>query len=306
MQEKGRIVAKTIAIAGLSAIPVSIVAEYSSYDQLQRVRACVYQNSDSVPLITYSNSMDCGDVQRGRAFRLDCAHDESAMLQDIAQPCELKLDVFREDFRMFKQEGRTCSLASSAAILSDMSLRYGGAAIDPYVLSDIVESQSLIAGNIYDELESVDQMNIQSEQLSALRGRVPFNPNVLFEMQSLSQGDFPLEPFQFYSFITSIMEDPDGYVLLSSRVTANKKADFPNHAVVVVGTGRDAMTGEPYILVAEPNAGLFVNSPNFSAVQEEWVPINPGGFTTAIRLTQKSMELMFELTVLKSIPIDSK
>lgn len=297
MPEKSRYIATIITALGLSSATGYLNAEFSP---LSRISHCIEQDIMNVPIITYSSEIACDDIHRGRKLRLDRNYSGSLCLSHIATPVGIDPEIFRKDFLMFKQIGPTCSLTGLAAILSDISMRYGGAAIDPYVLSDIVDSGPFVLSTLSDELQAADDLNIQALQLNKLDGAVPFNSHVRFEMMGIDMSQVPPDRFQLQELIKSILTDPDAYIMLSSRVSNTENEAKAFHAVVVVGTGIDPLAKEPYILVAEPNGGEFLGDKNFSAVQEDWEPILPGKFTTVIRLNNTTMNLFRELTVIKS------
>jgi len=297
MPEKSRYLATLITAFGLSSATGYLNAEFSS---LSRISACIEQDLMNVPIITYNSDHACDDIHRGRKLRLDRNYSGSLCLSHIASPDGIDPEIFRKDFLMFKQIGPTCSLTGLAAILSDISLRYGGAAIDPYVLSDIVDSGPFMLSTLSDELQDVDDLNIQALQLNKLDGAVPFNTHVRFEMMGIDMSQVPPDRFQLKELIGSILADPDAYIMLSSLVSYTKNEKKAYHAVVVVGSGIDTLTKEPYLLVAEPNGGQFLGDKNFSAVQQDWEPVLPGKFTTVIRLNDTTMDLFREITVIKS------
>lgn len=299
MSESSNSLAVIVAALGLTISGKYIDAIDASNHQLSRVTACVQEDDRMVPLMTYNPDANCDDVRRGRTQRLD--EDSKIVLKRIINPHALGAEVFRNGFLMFMQEGRTCTLASAAAILSDISLRNGGPAIDPFVLTDIVESKKLLSHKIGQEVSSDDDLNIQTHELSQLEGKVPFNEAVTFQMKSIDEGTLFENSNDLYSFIVETLQNPQSYVILTSRVI-NAKVKIPNHDVVVVGAGKNQETGIPYLLVAEPNGALFKGESSFDAVYDDWEPVIPGRFTTIIPLNSKTMELMRRLTIITAIP----
>lgn len=298
MAEKGRFAA---TLSTLSFSAGFLIAQHRLQDEM-KLRACVQEDGSCIPIVTYSDLAACKDIKRGHTFRLDPDKAVSGELQRIGSADGLCPDIFHDNFRMFKQIGGTCSLASTAAILSDLSLRNGGAAIDPYVLSDLIATRKThFADALSEQLESTDTINIQPGELEHLDGEVPFNPNIGFTIEVLEQADILSDPVRLQHYVRDILRNPSAYILLDIRVSSDPEALYPNHSVVVVGVGRDAHTRESYLLVADPTGGNFAGSENFEDIQEDWYPLNAGAFTTFISLNSRSIASIKMLRVIRGV-----
>lgn len=266
------------------------------------LRACIAQDGSCIPIVTYGDGPSCNHIARGRNERANPANAVSAIPQKVALPANFDPSIFRDEFRMYQQIGGTCSLACTSAILSDISMKHGGAAIDPYVVSDLIAAISSEYSNGLDKpIDDIDKLNIQPGDLAYLNGEVPFNENVRFKIGSLTGSDIPQDPHFLFDVISQTLQDSGSYIILSSKVNNDVHSKSAHHAVVVIGAGTFKATGNPYIIVAEPNGATFSGSKTFGAIQKDWFPIKPGGFTTIIALNSRSIGLFNALTFIQAI-----
>lgn len=247
------------------------------------------------PMLSYASDCRGNTMQRGIEFRRDECSDSIVPPTPELVLIPGTLNDHSQDAThiMFHQQGNTCYLTCVAAAMSDLSYQHNGPVIDPFYVSDVLSLEQ--GGDSVEGTTSVDAMNTSATQLKKIEVvGITDNQRFVFEEDLFAtfKEDNKLTPETFLEYVAELMDNPSRRVILSARV-----AEDAYHAVLIVGYGYEDVSGEPYLLVAEPNGGNFEESKNADYVRDDWKTLSlPEGFLTQIRVTQDQLNNVTRLT----------